>query len=473
MTRSTIFLGGKTGLAPMVRVGTIHSRIQSLRNGADFVWSEELIDIKLATCKRVLNPKNNTVDFLLEHDTSVRPVFQTTGEEKGKVILQLGSSDPEIALKAAKLVENDVAAVEINMGCPKEYSTKAGMGAAMLQTPELAASILKNLVDNLKIPVTCKIRCLKTVEETAEFCRKMADTGISLLSIHGRERHDRPRHPCKYEKIAKVTKIMKSEYPDLAVWANGVSFDHVNYRSDIDNVFEQTGCDGVMLARVAFRDPSVFNRVQKTMEEYTLEYVKVAIEFGATFKTMKYVLQEMLCGRYGQTNIAGGPIGDALRSAETVEAVAAIWGVDYVDVEAKELADKEARDRPDYVISENLCYDKKLHNRAGNTPKQRVQNLKYNYKINCFKFLSEMRRTDGKFQSKLLITNHEEFLKTFPTVPNNEGKLEKSEFTSTYWDRNRRMAEQSVSVVFMTYFDQFQILDSPEKIQAPEIQKTE
>ena len=88
--RSTMFFGGKTGLAPMVRVGTVHSRIQSLRNGADFVWSEELIDIKLSTCKRVFNNKTKTTDFLLEHDTSVRPVFETCEEERGKVILQLG-----------------------------------------------------------------------------------------------------------------------------------------------------------------------------------------------------------------------------------------------------------------------------------------------------------------------------------------------------------------------------------------------
>merc|ERR1712130_770932 len=330
----------------------------------------------------------------------------------------------------------------------------------MLSTPDLAAGILKKLVDNLKIPVTCKIRCLKTIEETVDFCRKMADTGISLLSIHGRERHDRPRHPCKMNFLTEVRKVLKIEYPDLPVWANGVSFEHVKYRKDVDKVMEETGCDGVMLARVAFRDPSVFNEIPKTLEEYTLEYVKIGLEFGATMRTMKYVLQEMLIGRYGETNIAGGPIGDALRSAETVEDIANIWGIDYVDEEAKEKADKEARERPVYVVAENTCCDKRLHNRGRQTPKQRVQDMKHNYGIDCFKLLTENRRSDGKFQSKILIHNQQEFIKTFPQMKHDDcGKLEKFEFQSTYWDRNRRMAEQSASVVFLNYFDQFQKIE--------------
>lgn len=78
--------------------------------------------------------------------------------EKGKVVLQLGTANAERALKVAKMVENDVAAIDINMGCPKDFSLKGGMGAALLTNPERAKSILNTLVQNVKIPVTCKIR---------------------------------------------------------------------------------------------------------------------------------------------------------------------------------------------------------------------------------------------------------------------------------------------------------------------------
>lgn len=46
------------------------------------------------------------------------------------------------------------------MGCPKEFSLKGGMGAALLSDPNRAKLILKTLVDNVNVPVTCKIRFL-------------------------------------------------------------------------------------------------------------------------------------------------------------------------------------------------------------------------------------------------------------------------------------------------------------------------
>lgn len=97
-----------------------------------------------------------TVDFIDKHDGNI--IFRTCPLEKGKVVLQLGTANAERALKVAKMLENDVSAIDINMGCPKEFSLKGGMGAALLTEPERAKSILNTLVQNLKIPVTCKIR---------------------------------------------------------------------------------------------------------------------------------------------------------------------------------------------------------------------------------------------------------------------------------------------------------------------------
>lgn len=85
-------------------------------------------------------------------------IFRTCEIEKENVVLQLGTANAERALKVAKMVENDVAAIDINMGCPKEFSLKGGMGAALLSDPDRAKCILKTLVDNVKIPITCKIR---------------------------------------------------------------------------------------------------------------------------------------------------------------------------------------------------------------------------------------------------------------------------------------------------------------------------
>ena len=52
-----------------------------------------------------------------------------------------GTADPQRALAVAKMVEKDVAAVDINMGCPKEFSVKGGMGAALLSQPDKAKEV--------------------------------------------------------------------------------------------------------------------------------------------------------------------------------------------------------------------------------------------------------------------------------------------------------------------------------------------
>lgn len=120
-------------LAPMVRVGTLPMRLLALDYGADIVYCEELVDIKMLQCKRVVNEVLQTVDYIAPTE---RVIFQTCEREKDRLVFQMGTVDPERALAVAKLIENDVAAIDVNMGCPKEYSTKGGMGAALLSNPE-------------------------------------------------------------------------------------------------------------------------------------------------------------------------------------------------------------------------------------------------------------------------------------------------------------------------------------------------
>jgi tRNA-dihydrouridine synthase 2 len=109
-------------LAPMVRVGTLPFRLLSLKYGAELVYTEEIVDWKLSNCKRILNPVLETVDFIDKLDGSI--IFRTCTTEKSQVILQIGTADPERALQACKLVENDVAGIDLNMGCPKDFSVK-------------------------------------------------------------------------------------------------------------------------------------------------------------------------------------------------------------------------------------------------------------------------------------------------------------------------------------------------------------
>lgn len=97
-----------------------------------------------------------TIDYVDEADGTI--VFRTCSAERDKVVLQMGTCCAERALRVGRMVEADVAGIDINMGCPKEFSIKGGMGAALMTKPENAKDILRTLVQGLSIPVTCKVR---------------------------------------------------------------------------------------------------------------------------------------------------------------------------------------------------------------------------------------------------------------------------------------------------------------------------
>ena len=99
-------------LAPMVRIGTLPTRLLCLEEGASLVYSEEIIDHRLMNCRQF--ERDGWTEWKLTADDN--PVFQTAPREREKVVLQLGTADPQRAVKAAKLVEKHVAGIDVNMG---------------------------------------------------------------------------------------------------------------------------------------------------------------------------------------------------------------------------------------------------------------------------------------------------------------------------------------------------------------------
>lgn len=101
-----------------------------------------------------------------------------------------------------------MAAIDINMGCPKEFSLKGGMGAALLTQPEKAKEILTTLVQNVKVPITCKIRVFEDVDKTLELVKTLASSGISAIAVHGRTRTERPQHLNRNSTIRKIAEAL-------------------------------------------------------------------------------------------------------------------------------------------------------------------------------------------------------------------------------------------------------------------------
>ncbi|KAF5939430.1 hypothetical protein HYC85_023689 [Camellia sinensis] len=100
--------------------------------------------------------------------------------------LFFATSNLECCLGSCSFKCKDVAAVDINTGCPKLFSIGDGMGTALLTKPELILDILTTLKRNLDTPITGKIQLLKSSQDTTELARRIEKASVFALAVHGK-----------------------------------------------------------------------------------------------------------------------------------------------------------------------------------------------------------------------------------------------------------------------------------------------
>lgn len=283
----------KVILAPMVRQNSLPFRLLCLRLGADLVYTEELIDYRLSSCRRLENKCLNTVDFV---DDRGDVIMRTCSQEKGRLVVQLGSNNPDRALKAAQLVSNDALAIDFNFGCPKSFSLSGGMGAALLEKPAQIRALLTNCVKNLDIPVTCKIRILPKLEDTIELVKMIESCGVSAIAVHGRTKDQRPNHDNNNDCLREISRSVS-----IPVIANGGSNAIKSY-SDAIEFKRTTEASSVMIARAAMKNPSIFKLDDSTIPNniLILEFLKLAVKYDNYVANTKYTTQALMAnGHYG------------------------------------------------------------------------------------------------------------------------------------------------------------------------------
>ena len=174
-----------------------------------------------------------------------------TNADEGLTAAQIFGSDPEIMRMACE--SEDLAPfpiVDINMGCPVPKIYKNGEGSALLENPALAEKIVRECVKSGKnITVKFRIGIDDKHIITQEFAKRMAGAGASLLTIHGRTKDKIYAGEVNYQEIAAAKKAV-----DVPVIANGGVFSN----EDAEKLLNETGADGVMVARAALFDPQIF-----------------------------------------------------------------------------------------------------------------------------------------------------------------------------------------------------------------------
>ncbi len=229
-------------LAPMAGVTDLAFRKICKECGAG------LVECEMVSSKAIYYQDEKTLKML------------NTDGEKRPISMQIFGSEPDIMGKAANFLNDKADIIDINMGCPAPKVVKNGDGSKILLDLKLVQSIVENVVENSKVPVTVKIR--KGWDDNnvvaVEAAKIIEKAGASAIIVHGRTRDQFYTGKADWDIIKKV-----KENVSIPVIGNG---DVVNGKS-AQEMFEKTGVDGIMIGRATLGNPWIFNEIISYLEE--------------------------------------------------------------------------------------------------------------------------------------------------------------------------------------------------------------
>jgi tRNA-dihydrouridine synthase 2 len=209
-------------LAPMVRLGTLPLRLLSLERGAALVYTEEIIDAKLANAQRTVDPRLGTVDWRIGSGI----ILRTCQADHNKLVVQLGTAEVSTALKAISALKFDPAnplrdgiiGIDINMGCPKHSAEAGGSGGALFADAARAEGIVGAIRKALpaQIRLSCKVRLHHHgPEETIRRCLRLVEAGATAIAVHGRYATERSCDLARWQELAVVAAALKERRVDV------------------------------------------------------------------------------------------------------------------------------------------------------------------------------------------------------------------------------------------------------------------
>ena len=172
-----------------------------------------------------------------------------------RAFLQIFGSDPQImAEMAARNGGGPYVGIDINMGCPAPKIVSGGAGSKLMLDPDRCGRIVEEVVKNTSRPVTVKMRKGWDAEHvTAVECAKACEqAGAVLITVHARTREQMYTPGIDPSIIAAVKDAVH-----VPVLGNG----DIRTAEDAVRMVEETGCDGVMIARASLGDHWLFERV--------------------------------------------------------------------------------------------------------------------------------------------------------------------------------------------------------------------
>jgi len=226
-------------LAPMEDVTDISFRLVCRELGADIVYTEFVNSEGLVRANKRTHEKLRII------------------EEERPVGIQIYGANIDSMVGAAKIAEaENPDLIDINAGCWVKNVVGQGCGSALLKDPPFMQQLVREVVNSTSLPVTVKTRLGwdDSSIQILEVAKRMEEAGAVALTVHCRTRKAGHTGEADWSWIPRIKQVVS-----LPVILNG----NVMTAHDVKKAFDETGADGIMIARGAIGNPWIFKEAKE------------------------------------------------------------------------------------------------------------------------------------------------------------------------------------------------------------------
>ena len=192
-------------------------------------------------------------------DRKSEELLSVSAQERPMAVQLFGDDPGYMAEAVHKALRYEPDLIDINMGCPVPKVAGNGCGSALMKNPVLAGEIVRAAADASRVPVTVKFR--KGWDDgsvnAVEFAKMAEASGVAAVAVHGRTREQYYSGKADWDIIRQVKEAVR-----IPVIGNGDIFTP----QDAGRMMEETGCDGIMVARGAKGNPWIFRRISHYLD---------------------------------------------------------------------------------------------------------------------------------------------------------------------------------------------------------------
>jgi nifR3 family TIM-barrel protein len=320
-----------TVLAPMA--GVTDTVFRRFIRYASFVRSaQDVMEPPLKMCDEIQSRNQSSAAWektscglLMTEFTSADGLFRTREKKRKRylhfyqdehpIAAQLFGSDPYTLSEAAKIVEDagfDI--VDLNLGCPAKRVVKCNGGSGLLKDLPVIREIFEAVRGAVKIPFTVKFRMGWDDDNIVcvPLARMAEECGLNAVALHARTREQGYSGNARWEWIAAVKNAVK-----IPVVGNG----DIRTPEDAIAMVAQTGCDAVMIGRMAASNPWIFRQIRQHADTGSYDQPTEADRYEMIRTYFKMLVEEEMHGSAGKMKqfvawfTHGVPNGGALRRA--------------------------------------------------------------------------------------------------------------------------------------------------------------